>query len=222
MEVDNELSAAGVLELAWTTGLIRWEDDPQPGWYDTQSGDLSTRPNWSSVITTPWSSASASANSSTTARSTRTMHRRCWCRCSSTRTSPSSCRRRPMPARSRSSTRSTRSSARSRLKRLAGYSQGRHRDSGAAQEHTVARRRRPDPDRVRPDRVGHQPGHAEFYRPVGGVEHCRDGRRVPDRGLQPGRSDALRAPQPGGQHYGHRHGRWHLDAEDVPRKPVGP
>jgi len=22
------------------TGLIRWEDDPQPGWYDTQSGDL--------------------------------------------------------------------------------------------------------------------------------------------------------------------------------------
>ncbi|MGA9679992.1 MAG: beta-ketoacyl synthase N-terminal-like domain-containing protein, partial [Mycobacterium sp.] len=40
MEVDNELSAAGVLELAWTTGLIRWEDDPQPGWYDAQSGDL--------------------------------------------------------------------------------------------------------------------------------------------------------------------------------------
>jgi fatty acid synthase, bacteria type len=40
MEVDNELSAAGVLELAWTTGMIRWEDDPQPGWYDTQSGEL--------------------------------------------------------------------------------------------------------------------------------------------------------------------------------------
>ncbi len=40
MEVDDELSAAGVLELAWTTGLIRWEDDPQPGWYDTESGDL--------------------------------------------------------------------------------------------------------------------------------------------------------------------------------------
>ncbi|GLD37198.1 type I polyketide synthase [Mycobacterium kiyosense] len=40
MEVENELSAAGVLELAWTTGLVRWEDDPQPGWYDTQSGDL--------------------------------------------------------------------------------------------------------------------------------------------------------------------------------------
>jgi len=40
MEVDNELSAAGVLELAWTTGLIKWEDDPQPGWYDTEAGDL--------------------------------------------------------------------------------------------------------------------------------------------------------------------------------------
>jgi fatty acid synthase len=40
MEIDNELSAAGVLELAWTTGLIRWEDDPQAGWYDTASGDL--------------------------------------------------------------------------------------------------------------------------------------------------------------------------------------
>ncbi len=40
MEVDNELSAAGVLELAWTTGLIKWEDDPKPGWYDTANGDL--------------------------------------------------------------------------------------------------------------------------------------------------------------------------------------
>ena len=40
MEVDNELSAAGVLELAWTTGLIKWEDDPKPGWYDTGSGEL--------------------------------------------------------------------------------------------------------------------------------------------------------------------------------------
>ncbi len=40
MEVDNELSAAGVLELAWTTGLIKWEEDPTPGWYDIASGDL--------------------------------------------------------------------------------------------------------------------------------------------------------------------------------------
>src|ERR1700752_1681271 len=40
MEVDNELSAAGVLELALTTGLVKWEDDPTPGWYDTETGDL--------------------------------------------------------------------------------------------------------------------------------------------------------------------------------------
>ena len=40
MEVSGELSAAGVLELAWTTGLVKWEDDPKPGWYDTGTGDL--------------------------------------------------------------------------------------------------------------------------------------------------------------------------------------
>ncbi|WP_349319174.1 beta-ketoacyl synthase N-terminal-like domain-containing protein [Mycolicibacterium canariasense] len=40
MEVSGQLSAAGVLELAWTTGLVKWEDDPKPGWYDTASGDL--------------------------------------------------------------------------------------------------------------------------------------------------------------------------------------
>ena len=40
MEVSGELSAAGVLELAWTTGLLSWENDPKPGWYDTAAGDL--------------------------------------------------------------------------------------------------------------------------------------------------------------------------------------
>ncbi|MCG5434150.1 DUF1729 domain-containing protein [Mycobacterium sp. MYCO198283] len=40
MEVAGELSAAGVLELAWTTGLITWEDDPKPGWYDAATGEL--------------------------------------------------------------------------------------------------------------------------------------------------------------------------------------
>ncbi|MFC9897607.1 fatty acid synthase subunit beta domain-containing protein [Nocardia sp. NPDC127579] len=39
VEVDDTLSAAGVLELAWTTGLVTWENDPKPGWYDTESGD---------------------------------------------------------------------------------------------------------------------------------------------------------------------------------------
>lgn len=40
VEVSDELSAAGVLELAWTTGLVTWEQDPKPGWYDVESGDL--------------------------------------------------------------------------------------------------------------------------------------------------------------------------------------
>ncbi|MFC8042804.1 fatty acid synthase subunit beta domain-containing protein [Nocardia sp. NPDC057353] len=40
MEVSDELSAAGVLELAWTTGLVTWENDPKPGWYDVASGDF--------------------------------------------------------------------------------------------------------------------------------------------------------------------------------------
>lgn len=40
VETTGELSAAGVLELAWTTGLVKWEDDPKPGWYDTQTGDM--------------------------------------------------------------------------------------------------------------------------------------------------------------------------------------
>ena len=39
MEVEDELSAAGVLELAWSTGLITWEATPKPGWYDAESGD---------------------------------------------------------------------------------------------------------------------------------------------------------------------------------------
>ncbi|WP_370616341.1 fatty acid synthase subunit beta domain-containing protein [Mumia qirimensis] len=36
-EVSEELSAAGVLELAWSTGLIAWDDNG--GWYDVEAGD---------------------------------------------------------------------------------------------------------------------------------------------------------------------------------------
>ncbi|MCM6778250.1 DUF1729 domain-containing protein [Nocardia sp. CDC159] len=39
MEVDDRLSTAGVLELAWTTGMVTWENDPKPGWYDAETGD---------------------------------------------------------------------------------------------------------------------------------------------------------------------------------------
>ena len=62
----------------------------------------STRASWSSATTTPSSSGSASGSSSTTVRSTPITPRRCWFRCSWTRTSRSWCRRRPTPAHSRS------------------------------------------------------------------------------------------------------------------------
>ncbi|GAA4751117.1 fatty acid synthase subunit beta domain-containing protein [Gordonia alkaliphila] len=39
MEVDEKLSAAGVLELAWSIGLVQWDTAPKPGWYDVESGD---------------------------------------------------------------------------------------------------------------------------------------------------------------------------------------
>ena len=40
VEVSDELSVAGVLELAWTTGLVVWENEPTAGWYDSESGDF--------------------------------------------------------------------------------------------------------------------------------------------------------------------------------------
>lgn len=36
---DVELTAAGVLELAWGMGLLSWQDSPKAGWYDTD-GEL--------------------------------------------------------------------------------------------------------------------------------------------------------------------------------------
>lgn len=38
MEVSDELSAAGVLELAWSTGLVSW-DEQGGGWFDTATQD---------------------------------------------------------------------------------------------------------------------------------------------------------------------------------------
>ena len=37
---DVELTAAGVLELAWMTGLVTWSEDPTPGWYDTDGAEV--------------------------------------------------------------------------------------------------------------------------------------------------------------------------------------
>ncbi|SDM13427.1 fatty acid synthase, bacterial type [Corynebacterium mycetoides] len=37
---DVDLTAAGVLELAWMTGLVRWAEDPNPGWYDADGAAI--------------------------------------------------------------------------------------------------------------------------------------------------------------------------------------
>lgn len=39
VEVEGRLSAAGVAELAWTCGLICWEQQPRPGFYDVETGE---------------------------------------------------------------------------------------------------------------------------------------------------------------------------------------
>ena len=35
-----ELTAAGVVELAWMMGLITWSEDPRPGWYDADGTEV--------------------------------------------------------------------------------------------------------------------------------------------------------------------------------------
>ena len=221
MEVDNELSAAGVLELAWTTGLIKWEDDPKPGWYDTESGDLvdeselveryhdavverrgirefvddgAIDPDHASPLL-----VSVFLDKDFTLRGV-----------------VGGRRPRVRPVRPGAH----RCDPGAGQQRLAGHPQGGHRDPGAAQDQAVADRRRADPDRVRPDGVRHQRGHEQLAGPGGGVEHRRDRRRVPRRRLHPDRADALGAPDDGGQHAGHRHGRHDVDADHVPRQPA--
>ncbi|QGU03646.1 type I polyketide synthase [Corynebacterium comes] len=35
-----DLTAAGVLELAWMTGLVEWSEDPNPAWYDADGKEV--------------------------------------------------------------------------------------------------------------------------------------------------------------------------------------
>ncbi|MGO1904228.1 MAG: beta-ketoacyl synthase N-terminal-like domain-containing protein, partial [Corynebacterium casei] len=35
-----DLTAAGVLELAWMTGLVQWANDPRPAWYDEDGNEI--------------------------------------------------------------------------------------------------------------------------------------------------------------------------------------
>lgn len=39
-ELTGDLTAAGVTELAWSMGLIHWDSDPIPGWYDAEDNEV--------------------------------------------------------------------------------------------------------------------------------------------------------------------------------------
>ena len=223
MEVAGELSAAGVLELAWTTGLVKWEDDPKPGWYDTETGDLvdegelveryhdaviervGIREFVDDGAIDPDHAAPLLVSVFLDKDFTFVVSSEADAR-GFVQFDPEH----------------TVIAPRARERRLAGHSQGGHRDSGAAQGEAVADRRCADPDRVRPEGVRRQSGHGEFDRPGGAVEPRHHRRRVPVVRVHPDRADALGAPEPGRQHAGHRHGRHDVDADDVPRQPAGP
>ena len=186
MEVDNELSAAGVLELAWTTGLIRWEDDPKPGWYDTESGELvdeaelveryhdtvvercgirefvddgAIDPDHASPLLVSVfldKDFSFVVSSEADARAFAEFD-------------PEHTVIRPVPDCTdwqviRKAGTEIRVPRKTKLSRTVGGT---------------------DPDRVRPDRVRHQRGHGQLDRPGGAVEHRRDRRRVPVRRASP-------------------------------------
>ena len=161
MEVDNELSAAGVLELAWTTGLVKWEDDPTRVGTTPTPVTWSTRASWWSA-TTMWSSSeSASGSSSMTARSIPITPRRCWFRCSwkGLHVRGVIGGRCPGVRGVRSGAHGDRAGA--GQWGLEGDPQGGHRNPRAAQGEAVAVRRRADPHRVRPEGLRRQSGHGE-------------------------------------------------------------
>ena len=197
MEVDDELSAAGVLELAWTTGLIKWEDDPKPGWYDTESGDLVDE----SELVERYHDAVVENDRHPRVRRRRRDRPRSRVTASGIGVPRQGLHLRGVVGGRRARVRRVRPGAHrchsgAGQQRLAGHPQGGHRDPGAAQDQAVADRRRADSHRVRSDGVGHQPGHGQLDRPGRAVEHRGDRRRVPRRRLHADRADALGAPEP--------------------------
>ncbi len=75
VEVSDELSAAGILELAWTTGLVAW-DTNAGGWYDTESQESVDEADSPTATKRQSARPVASAATSTTATWS-TTQRRC-------------------------------------------------------------------------------------------------------------------------------------------------
>ena len=180
MEVDNELSAAGVLELAWTTGLVKWEDDPKPGWYDTESGDLVDEgelvERYHDAVVERVGIREFVDDGAIDPDHAAPLLVSVFLDKDFTFVVSSEADARAFVA-VRSGAHDHRAGARQH--RLAGHPQGRHRDPRAAQDEAVAHRRRADPDRVRPDGVRRHAGHGDLDRPGGAVEPRHHRRRVP-------------------------------------------
>ncbi len=223
MEVDNELSAAGVLELAWTTGMIRWEDDPQPGWYDSDSGDLIDE----SELVASYHDA---------------VVQRCGIRefvddgaidpdhaapllvsvfldndFTFVVSSEADARAFVQFDPQHTVIRPVQDSSDWQVTRKAGTEIRVPRKTKLSR--TVGAQ---IPTGFDPTVFGISPRHGQLGRPGGAVEHRRNRRRVPVVGIHADRADALGAPGPGGQHSGHRHGRHEVDADDVSRQPARP
>ena len=223
MEVDNELSAAGVLELAWTTGLIKWEDDPQPGWYDTESGDLVDEAElverYHDAVVERVRHPRVRRRRRDRSRSRRAaagvgvprqgLHAS-WCRREADARAfvefdPEHTVIAPVPDSgdwqvTRKAGTEIRVPRKTKLSRTVG-----------AQIPTGF-----DPTvwGITPD-MANSIDRVALWNLVATVDaflSC---------GLHPDRADALGAPQPGRQHAGHRHGRHDVDADHVPRQPAG-
>ena len=223
MEVDNELSAAGVLELAWTTGLIEWEDDPKPGWYDTETGDLVDESELveryhDAVVertgirefvddgaihadhASPLLVSVFLDNDFTFVVSSEADAR------AFVQFDPEHTVATPVP-----------DSTDWQVTRKAGTEIRVPRKTKLTR--TVGGQ---IPTGFDPTVYGISTRHGQFDRPGGAVEHRRDRRCVPVVRVHADRADALGAPEFGRQHAGHRHRRPVVDADDVPRQSARP
>ena len=223
MEVSGELSAAGVLELAWTTGLVKWEDDPKPGWYDTDTGDLvdetelveryhdvvlervgirewvddgAIDPDHASPLL-----VSVFLDKDFTFVVSSESDARAFVQFDPAHTTIA-----PVP-----------DSSDWQVTRQAGTEIRVPRKVELSR--TVGAQ---IPTGFDPTGIRRHAGHGQLDRPVGAVEPGDHRRCVPVGRVHPGRVDALGAPEHGGLDAGHRHG-WHdLDADHVPRQPAWP
>ena len=160
MEVDNELSAAGVLELAWTTGLVKWEDDPTPGWYDTETGELVDEgelvERYHDAVIERVGIREFVDDGAIDPDHASPLLVSVFLDKDFTFVVSSEAEARPFVE---FDPEHTVIAPRAGQRRLAGHPEGGHRNSGASQDEAVPHGRRADPDGLQPDGVRRHPGH---------------------------------------------------------------